>query len=88
MAEMERLIELGYTVEYETYNDGSAMHYNITLYATKEQLTDFAQAEPFFTIQVSLNSSKTVVSHRVMRLLVSKSSAYLSCSEKYAVHTS
>lgn len=45
--EMERLIELGYTVDYETYNDGNVMHYLITLCATKEQLTDFALAEQY-----------------------------------------
>lgn len=39
--EMERLVELGYTVAFEKYYDGTMNHHYFTLHATQEQLAGF-----------------------------------------------
>lgn len=39
--EMERLVELEYTVAFKRYHDGTMNYYYFTLHATQEQLADF-----------------------------------------------
>lgn len=41
--EIERFDEIDYTVDFEHYNDGTMDHYYFILYATQEQLINFAR---------------------------------------------
>jgi hypothetical protein len=47
MAEMERFYAAGYTVAFESYNDGYVDHNYFTLHATLEQLENFPAAERY-----------------------------------------
>lgn len=45
--EIERLTEMGYTVDFEHYNDGTMDHYYFVLCATQEQLINFARNDNY-----------------------------------------